>query len=104
MIGRRAILLAGAMLAARPAFAGLPIPRGDSLGFRIMRHGSEIGTHVVNFDSDGDMLRVQTAVDVLVTLLTIPVARYHHRSTETWQGMTLVGMAGRQSGTVNTTG
>jgi hypothetical protein len=94
MIGRRAILLAGAMLAARRAFAGLPIPRGDSLGFRIMRHGSEIGTHVVTFDCDGDMLRVQTAVDVLVTLLTIPVARYHHRSTETWQGMTLVGMAG----------
>ncbi len=95
MIGRRTVLLAGAtLLAARRATAGLPVPGSDSLGFRIVRHGSEIGTHTIGFDRDGDALTVRTAVDVLVTLLSIPVAQYKHRSTETWQGMTLVGMAG----------
>jgi hypothetical protein len=97
MIGRRAVLVAGATLAARRALAGLPVPRGDSLGFRIVRYGSEIGTHVVTFERDGDTLKVQTAINVLVTFLSIPLAHYQHRSTETWQGTTLVGLAGETS-------
>jgi hypothetical protein len=94
MIGRRAMLLAGTVLVARRAIAGLPIPRGNSLSFRIVRHNSEIGTHIVNFERDGDTLKVQTTIDVLVTVLSIPLARYQHRSSEIWQGMSLVGLAG----------
>jgi hypothetical protein len=94
MIARRSLLAAGAVLVARHATAGLPIPRGDSLGFRIVRRGSQIGTHMIGFDRDGDALTVRTAIDVRVTLLSIPLARYKHRSTEYWQGMTLIGLAG----------
>jgi hypothetical protein len=94
MIARRALLAAGAVLAARRASAGLPIPRGDSLNFRIIRRGSQIGTHVIGFERDRDVLTVRTAIDVRVTLLSIPLASYKHRGTETWQGTTLIGLAG----------
>jgi hypothetical protein len=94
MIGRRAALAAGAALVARRAIAGLPVPQGDSLAFRMVRHGSQIGTHALTFQRDGDRLTVQIAVDALVTLLSIPIARYGHRCTETWQGTTLVGLSG----------
>jgi hypothetical protein len=95
MIARRTLLGAGAVLVARRASAGLPIPRGDSLGFRIVRHGGQIGTHVIVFDRDGDALTVRSAIDVRVTLLSIPLASYTHRSTEVWQGTTLIGLAGK---------
>jgi hypothetical protein len=94
MIARRALLLAGAALFARRAVAGLPVPRGDLLGFRIIRHGSEIGTHTICFERDGNVLKVQTAIDVRVTLLSIPVARFEHRSSEMWRDTTLVAAAG----------
>jgi Family of unknown function (DUF6134) len=94
MISRRTLLLAGATLVACRAEAGSPIPRSDSLGFRIMRHGSQIGTHSIVFERDGDLLKVRTSIDVLVTFLSIPLARYENRSTETWQGTTLVELAG----------
>ena len=94
MIGRRAVLLASAALVARRAFAGLPVPRGDSLSFRIMRHGSQIGTHSIAFDYDGELLRVRSAADVNVTLLSISLARYKHRGSETWRGTTLMELTG----------
>jgi hypothetical protein len=94
MIGRRAMLAAGTALVARRAIAGLPVPQDDSLAFRMVRHGSQIGTHALTFQRDGDLLTVQIAVDALVTLLSIPIARYSHRCTETWHGTTLVGLSG----------
>jgi Family of unknown function (DUF6134) len=97
MIARRVLFLAGATLLAHRAVAGLPVPRGDSLGFRIMRHGGEIGTHTITFERTGGVLKVQTAIDVLVTLLSIPVARFRHRSNEIWHETTLVGAAGETS-------
>jgi len=94
MVGRRAVLAAGAGLVARRAIAGLPIPQSDSLALRMVRHGSQIGTHALTFQQDGDRLTVQIAVDALVTLLSIPIARYRHRCTETWQGTSLLGLSG----------
>jgi hypothetical protein len=93
MIGRRCVLLAGAALAARPA-AALPVPKDDTLAFRMVRHGDEIGTHNLTFRQSGDALTVHIAVDAVVTLISIPIVRYKHRSVETWQGTTLVGLTG----------
>jgi hypothetical protein len=95
MIGRRRILLAGAALTAtaRPA-AALPVPQNDALGFRMVRHGNEIGTHKLTFEQEGDALTVRIAVDAVVTLISIPIVRYRHRAVETWQGTTLVGVTG----------
>ncbi len=91
MLGRRAVLLAGAACVARPALA-LPVPKGDTLTFRMVRHGSEIGRHTLTFEPKGDTLTVHVAVEATVTFLSIPVVRYTHRATETWQGGALVGL------------
>jgi hypothetical protein len=94
MIGRRAVVFAGAAALARPAAADLPVPAGNTLAFRLIRHGSEIGRHTLTFEPRGDALTVRVAVDAQVTLLSIPLVRYRHRAVETWQGGTLVGLTG----------
>jgi hypothetical protein len=95
MTSRRSVLLmAGAMLVARAAAAALPVPRGDRLTFRLLRHGTEIGTHALTFEQAGDVLTVRITVDVLVTFASIPLARYTHRGVETWDGTALVEVVG----------
>lgn len=94
VIGRRGVLLAGASIAARRAEAALPVPPDDSLAFRMIRHGSDIGRHTLSFERQGDTLTVRIAVDALVSLLSIPIVRYTHRAVENWQGDTLVGLTG----------
>ena len=93
MIGRRAVLVAAAAMAPRLAGAALPVPQGGSLAFRMVRHGSQIGTHMLSFQRDGETLTVRITVDALVTFVSIPIARYEHRAVETWQGTTLVGLS-----------
>jgi hypothetical protein len=95
VIGRRGVLLAGASVVAREAAAALPVPPDNALAFRLIRHGSEIGRHTLTFERQGATLTVHIAVDAKITLLTIPVAHYTHRSVETWQGETLVGLTGQ---------
>ena len=79
---------------ARPARAALPVPPGDTLAFRLMRHGYEIGRHTLTFERQDDALTVRIAVDVVVTVFSIPVVRYAHRVVESWQGGLLVGLDG----------
>jgi hypothetical protein len=93
MIGRRSFIMAGAALAcARGAWAGLPVPPDRRIAFRIVRHGSPIGTHTVTFHGDGNTLVVDIDVEVRVWLGPIPLAHYFHRSRETWSGDQLVGV------------
>jgi hypothetical protein len=94
VIGRRTLLATVASVVARPACAALPVPPGDVLAFRLIRHGSEIGRHTVTFDRAGDQLTVHVKVDALVTLVSIPIVRYTHRVTETWSGESLVALTG----------
>jgi hypothetical protein len=105
MISRRAVLLGGTVVVTgtAAAAAALPVPSGDSLTFRMLRHGSEIGTHALTFAQDGEMLTVRIVVDALVTFATIPIARYSHRGVETWRGTTLVALTGdtNKNGTRN---
>ncbi len=106
VIGRRAVLLTAAAAAAgRQAFA-LPVPPGNGLAFRLIRHGGDIGRHTLVFEGQGDVLTVHVTVDASVTFLSIPIVRYTHRCVETWQGGTLVGLTGKtdkngQEGWVN---
>ena len=93
VIARRALLAGLATVGGRTAFAGLPVPRGDQLAFRLMRHGSAIGTHVVTFHRDGEALTVDIAVNVLVKFGPIPLVRYAHRNQETWRRDRLEGLA-----------
>ena len=66
MIGRRFALVGGAALLARRTAAARP--RRESLAFRLVRHGDEIGTHTLSFEPDGEALTVRIAVDAVVTL------------------------------------
>ena len=93
VIGRRAALLAGAGLAARPA-AAVAVPPGAALAFRLVRHGSDIGRHTLSFDRQGDALTVRAEVQALVSLLSVPIVRYSHHAIETWQGGKLAGLTG----------
>jgi hypothetical protein len=79
-------------LIARPASAALPVPPADSLAFRLVRHGSEIGRHTLTFDRQDNALTVRVAVDVLVTVFSIPIVRYTHRAVEIWQNGMLVSL------------
>jgi len=99
MIGRRSALWGGAVLAtarlaavpwsAALAANPLPVPASRLLAFRLIRHGSDIGSHTIRFDQQGDLLTVRVDVDVLVKFGPIPLARYAHRATEVWHGSTL---------------
>lgn len=93
MITRRAGLLGLMCLPLRHPQAAPEAP-ADVLAFRLMRHGGEIGHHTLTFERHDDTLCVRIAVDVLVTLWSIPIARYTHRVVETWQAGTLVGLTG----------
>lgn len=99
MIGRRVLLLTGAVLTARPGDAAqgdaaLPVPPGGSLAFRLMRRGSEIGQHTLVFEPKGDTVIVRVAVEARVSLLSIPVVHYTHRVVETWQNGMLAAITG----------
>ena len=97
VIERRTLLLgavASGLAGARPAvgmgslppgLAMLPVPPSRALGFRMMRHGSAIGTHTLEFDVSEDRLAVRIAADAKVSFGPIPLVRYTHRNTEVWQ-------------------
>jgi Family of unknown function (DUF6134) len=94
MIGRRSFIIAGAALAcARGAKAGLPVPPDARLAFRIMRHGSCIGSHTLDFRPNGNGLEVEIAVDVRVSFGPIPLVHYSHRAREIWLDDRLVGVS-----------
>jgi hypothetical protein len=93
MIGRRTALSLGLSLSAGRALAvALPVPPGNALAFRMIRHGSEIGRHTLTFERRGDVLTVLVAVEAKVTLMSIPIVHYTHRATETWQGGALTSL------------
>jgi hypothetical protein len=96
MIARRALLLTGAaVLTTKVAEAGLPVPSRGTLAFRVMRHGSQIGTHTLTFRNNGDTLEVDVVADVLVKFGPIPFVRYAHQAREYWRGDRLIGVSGR---------
>lgn len=104
MIARRALftsvcgLLAGhrawAMGGEPSGLASLPIPASRSIAFQLMRHGTSIGTHTLAFNVTGDRLDVDIAVNVVLYFGPIPIVRYTHRATESWQAGRLVALRG----------
>jgi hypothetical protein len=87
MIRRRSLLL-GAVTAcmARAAQAGLPVPDSGRLAFRVMRKGSDIGTHALTFSRMGDGLDINIAVDIAVHFGPFVLYRYTLRGLEQWRG------------------
>jgi hypothetical protein len=87
MLTRRAMLCtSGLALCARPAFASLPVPSRKTLSFRIVRNGSNIGTHALDFSQNGDALTVTIDVRMSVGFGPIRFFHYRHHTVETWNG------------------
>jgi hypothetical protein len=92
MFSRRLLLgLAALPLFAERAAAAAPA----DIGFRIMREAREIGTHVVRFREDGDLLRVRSEMRIVVRLAGFTVFRMTQDTEEAWRGDRLVGLASR---------
>lgn len=96
-VARRALLLGSAGIACVGILHGnaaraLPIPGDRRLTFRILRKGSVIGAHSVNFGQDDDGLTVSIAMDVAVGIGPLILFRYHHNATERWRGNRLMFM------------
>lgn len=96
MMFTRRHALAG--LAGLSAAATLPLSaRADSAErrFRILRGGSDIGTHRIAVTRDGDLTRVAIDIDIVVRLLGIPAYRYEMTNRETWRAGELVSIDSR---------
>ncbi len=68
------------------------IPANGTFDFAVMRQGSEIGYHRINFRRDGNRLTVDISVDTRVRILGVTVYRFVHRSQEVWEGDRLIAL------------
>lgn len=90
------LLLAAALLWPVAAAAAPPDPfklYGQEMVFRVIRSGSEIGTHTVTFAEADGALFVHSLFDIVVRLLGLPIYRYKYQSDETWRDGRLAALA-----------
>jgi hypothetical protein len=93
----RIILLVLSALVALPATADTntlalaEFPPAGRLDYQVIRDGDDIGTQSVEFIRKDDSLTVRTRVNIVVTMLGIPVYRFTHAAEEQWQNGRLVG-------------
>jgi hypothetical protein len=85
-----AVLLA--LLVIGPARAVDGVPAIRVIDFDIVRQGSTIGRHKINFSEQGERLIVDIDVTVKVDVAFITVYRFTHRSREVWEGGRLIAM------------
>lgn len=93
MIGRRALPL----LVAAPAFAQTADYR-----WKVVRNGTEIGSHDITFRREGDTVTALSEVVVIPRVLGVIVYRFEHRYTEVTRGGRFVSVRSRlnRNGTV----
>lgn len=82
---------AGSAAVRAGAFAA-SIPANNDLSFRIVRKGSVIGSHHLEFTPSEDALTVRIAVEILVKFGPITLYRYNHRNVEHWEAGKLISM------------
>ncbi|MCG8443908.1 MAG: DUF6134 family protein [Caulobacterales bacterium] len=98
LLSRRALLACAAgSPVLLPAFAAAeealaPYGGAGEIGFDVRRGRSSIGSHVLQFAREGDLLRVAIAIELRVRLGFVTLFRYSHRNDETWRGDRLVAM------------
>jgi len=80
-----AVLATGPAAAASNDLALATFPPAGRLDYKVVREGADIGTQSVEFIRSGDRLTVRTHVNILVTVLGIPVFRFTHEAEEQWQ-------------------
>jgi hypothetical protein len=65
-------------------------PPAGRLDYKVVREGSDIGAQSVEFVRNGDRLTVRTHINIVVTVLGIPVFRFTHDAEEQWQNGQLI--------------
>ncbi|QEX15168.1 hypothetical protein FRZ44_04480 [Hypericibacter terrae] len=92
-------LLGFGLLLPLGAGATVPVPDGypktSAVTYDVWREGSRIGTYQVDFQRDGDRLRVHTRMNVEVSLLFIPFYHFDHEAVEDWVDGKLVHYASK---------
>jgi Domain of unknown function (DUF6134) len=83
LIGSALLALPAAGASNDLALASFPPP--GRLDYKVVREGDDIGTQSVEFIRNGDRLTVRTHVNIVVTVLGIPVFRFTHEAEEQWQ-------------------
>lgn len=91
VIGRRVLLGAVAL----PWIGKSAMAAPADIAFRVMRHGSQIGTHTVRFRDEGELLRARTEIRVQVNLAGITLYRFTQDTEEAWRGDRLVSLGSR---------
>jgi hypothetical protein len=81
---------AATIFAAPGAFAAR-----HSMLFEVMRGGTLIGTHRLDFSRIGEDLVVDVAIDLAVEIAWIPVFRYEHANREVWRSGRLMTLESR---------
>ncbi|HUZ64935.1 MAG TPA: DUF6134 family protein [Acetobacteraceae bacterium] len=81
-------MIGGAAAAAVSLPDAQALPTNRPLAFRIMRFGTRIGTHTVDFKQDGTTTHVIVSARILVRIAYIPVFRYVMHLEETWRAAT----------------
>ena len=78
-----AVLLPSAAEAARLVVpAGFP-PSGK-LVYDVLRDNALVGSNEVEIEHNGDRVVVRTTMDIVVSVLFVPVYRFSHRAEEIW--------------------
>jgi Domain of unknown function (DUF6134) len=95
-IGRIIVLVLSALVALPVAadtntLALAEFPPAGRLDYQVIRDGDDIGTQSVEFIRKDENLTVRTRVNIVVTMLGIPVYRFTHAAEEQWQNGRLVG-------------
>jgi hypothetical protein len=86
---RRGLILAAAAwsVAGTARAADQPgRPQSGRLAFKAFRNGNPLGSHVLDFTSNGTALTVSIAVDYAVSFGPVTVFRYKLRAVEQWAG------------------
>jgi hypothetical protein len=88
---RRAVVALPLLALAGPAMAAAPSP----IRFRVIRGGSDVGTHQVTFREADGLLEARSLVRIEVKLMGFTVYRYSHETVENWRGDRLVSLGSR---------
>jgi len=80
-----------AVAAAPPAAAATSASRS----FRILRSGSDIGTHTLDARLDGGMFEIGISITIAVKILGITVYRYELENRERWKAGKLISLDSR---------
>lgn len=71
------------LTAIAPAFAAPP--PGGNLNFTVLRNGSQVGQHQMQFRNEADGLKIDIRTNVAVKVAFITAYRFEHEGHEIWQ-------------------